>query len=336
MVDPPWAAAGSRGECAADPRRRWTSRCRPAGVRQPSGGAAPRTTGRPRALARGRPGVVQGPPPRHGRDRVTLDTSHLNRFSDHVPRPTINDVATAAGVSKGAVSFALNDRPGLAPETRQRILDVAAELGWSPSARARGAVGVAGLRGGPGGGPTRRRPAGRRVLPGVHRRARGGAVDPRPRAAAAGRRGGRRGDLPPAGARGTRRRRLPHRPPGGRPATGAARVPRPAGRGDRAGPRRRRPGRPAGPGRGRRPGHHGGGAAPAGARAHPHRARLGAAEHGARPLASPGLVLDPGRGRAAGGRLRRGRLLGRVRCRRHPGPARAARPRRPPSSTPTT
>jgi DNA-binding LacI/PurR family transcriptional regulator len=52
-------------------------------------------------------------------------------------RPTINDVASAAGVSKGAVSFALNDRPGLAPQTRERILAVAEELGWSPSPRAR-------------------------------------------------------------------------------------------------------------------------------------------------------------------------------------------------------
>lgn len=53
------------------------------------------------------------------------------------PRPTINDVARAAGVSKGAVSFALNDRPGLAPETRERILSVAREMGWTPSSRAR-------------------------------------------------------------------------------------------------------------------------------------------------------------------------------------------------------
>ena len=52
-------------------------------------------------------------------------------------RPTINDVARAAGVSKGAVSFALNDKPGVAPETRQRILEVARDLGWTPSARAR-------------------------------------------------------------------------------------------------------------------------------------------------------------------------------------------------------
>ena len=52
-------------------------------------------------------------------------------------RPTINDVARAAGVSKGAVSFALHDQPGVAPATRDRILEVAKELGWTPSARAR-------------------------------------------------------------------------------------------------------------------------------------------------------------------------------------------------------
>jgi len=53
-------------------------------------------------------------------------------------RPTIADVARRAGVSKGAVSFALNDRPGVAPDTRRRILDAAAALGWAPSMRARG------------------------------------------------------------------------------------------------------------------------------------------------------------------------------------------------------
>ena len=52
-------------------------------------------------------------------------------------RPTIADVARDAGVSKGAVSFALNDRPGVAPATRERILRVAADLGWTPSHRGR-------------------------------------------------------------------------------------------------------------------------------------------------------------------------------------------------------
>ncbi len=52
-------------------------------------------------------------------------------------RPTIADVARAAGVSKGAVSFALNGRPGVAPATRTRILASAAELGFTPSHRGR-------------------------------------------------------------------------------------------------------------------------------------------------------------------------------------------------------
>jgi DNA-binding LacI/PurR family transcriptional regulator len=52
-------------------------------------------------------------------------------------RPTISDVARSAGVSKGAVSFALNGRPGVAPETRDRILAAAHQLGWTPSHRAR-------------------------------------------------------------------------------------------------------------------------------------------------------------------------------------------------------
>ncbi|WP_338090633.1 LacI family DNA-binding transcriptional regulator [Planosporangium thailandense] len=52
-------------------------------------------------------------------------------------RPTIADVARAAGVSKGAVSFALNGRPGVAEETRARILAAARALGWTPSHRAR-------------------------------------------------------------------------------------------------------------------------------------------------------------------------------------------------------
>jgi DNA-binding LacI/PurR family transcriptional regulator len=52
-------------------------------------------------------------------------------------RPTISDVAAHAGVSKGAVSFALNGRPGVAEHTRERILASARTLGWSPSTRAR-------------------------------------------------------------------------------------------------------------------------------------------------------------------------------------------------------
>src|SRR4029453_3636950 len=51
--------------------------------------------------------------------------------------PTIVDVARRAGGSKGAVSFPLTGRPGVAPETRDRILAAARDLGWQPSTRAR-------------------------------------------------------------------------------------------------------------------------------------------------------------------------------------------------------
>lgn len=54
-----------------------------------------------------------------------------------MPKPTITDVARVAGVSKGLVSFALNDRPGVAPDTRRRILAVADDIGFRPSVQGR-------------------------------------------------------------------------------------------------------------------------------------------------------------------------------------------------------
>jgi DNA-binding LacI/PurR family transcriptional regulator len=63
-------------------------------------------------------------------------------------RPTIADVAQRAGVSRSSVSFALNNRPGLAEETRARILAAAEELGWRPSRPARAlSLGQAGALG---------------------------------------------------------------------------------------------------------------------------------------------------------------------------------------------
>ena len=52
-------------------------------------------------------------------------------------RPTLADVARHAGVSKGAASLALNGRPGVSEATRERILAIAQELGWSPNSAAR-------------------------------------------------------------------------------------------------------------------------------------------------------------------------------------------------------
>jgi DNA-binding LacI/PurR family transcriptional regulator len=52
-------------------------------------------------------------------------------------RVTIRDIAERAGVSKGAVSYALNGRPGVSDMTRERILAIARELGWYPNRAAR-------------------------------------------------------------------------------------------------------------------------------------------------------------------------------------------------------
>ncbi|WP_369055531.1 LacI family DNA-binding transcriptional regulator [Kineococcus terrestris] len=58
-------------------------------------------------------------------------------MSAPVRRPTIRDIALAAGVSKASVSYALNGGPGVSAATRERVLAVAAQLGWRPSAAAR-------------------------------------------------------------------------------------------------------------------------------------------------------------------------------------------------------
>ncbi|MFD5214401.1 LacI family DNA-binding transcriptional regulator [Microbacterium sp. NPDC058345] len=57
-------------------------------------------------------------------------------------RVTIADIARQAGVSPGAVSFALNGRPGVSEETRRRILAIADEHEWRPSSTARALVGA--------------------------------------------------------------------------------------------------------------------------------------------------------------------------------------------------
>ncbi|MYS19656.1 transcriptional regulator, LacI family [Streptomyces sp. DvalAA-14] len=64
-------------------------------------------------------------------------------------RPTIADIAEAAGVSKGAVSYALNGKAGVSAQTRERVVEIAARMGWHPSSAARalsdGRAGAIGL-----------------------------------------------------------------------------------------------------------------------------------------------------------------------------------------------
>lgn len=47
---------------------------------------------------------------------------------------TISDVAKLAGVSKSAVSYAMNGRRGVSDETRDKVLRAAESLGWHPVA----------------------------------------------------------------------------------------------------------------------------------------------------------------------------------------------------------
>jgi DNA-binding LacI/PurR family transcriptional regulator len=59
-----------------------------------------------------------------------------------VKRPTIADIAREAGVSKGAVSYALNGQPGVSEATRQRILGIAERVGFRASTAARALAGA--------------------------------------------------------------------------------------------------------------------------------------------------------------------------------------------------
>ncbi|WP_189552140.1 LacI family DNA-binding transcriptional regulator [Streptomyces lavendofoliae] len=57
-------------------------------------------------------------------------------------RPTMADIARRAGVSKVAVSYALNDQPGVSEGTRASIKAIAEELGWRPNSAARALSGA--------------------------------------------------------------------------------------------------------------------------------------------------------------------------------------------------
>lgn len=50
---------------------------------------------------------------------------------------TVGDIARRLGVSKATVSYALNDQPGVGAATRDRVKQLAQELGWYPSFSAR-------------------------------------------------------------------------------------------------------------------------------------------------------------------------------------------------------
>ncbi len=72
-----------------------------------------------------------------GTDCLTMLPTASDSSGPTPRRPTISDVARAAGVSIAVVSYALNGRPGVSAPTRERVLRVADEFGWRPSAAAR-------------------------------------------------------------------------------------------------------------------------------------------------------------------------------------------------------
>ena len=60
-------------------------------------------------------------PARSAADRIASD------------RVTLDDVARMSGVSRSAASRALNDRPGVRPDVRERVNRIAEHLGFRPS-----------------------------------------------------------------------------------------------------------------------------------------------------------------------------------------------------------
>ncbi|MDX2003795.1 MAG: LacI family DNA-binding transcriptional regulator [Meiothermus sp.] len=58
-------------------------------------------------------------------------------------QPTITDVARLSGVSTGTVSRVINQRPGVHPETKARVLEVVEKLGYVPMQAARELTGHA-------------------------------------------------------------------------------------------------------------------------------------------------------------------------------------------------
>lgn len=66
-----------------------------------------------------------------------LEGHSLNGPSGAQRKPTINDVARLAGVSKKTVSRVINNAPGLNDDTRKRVEAVIADLGYVPNPQAR-------------------------------------------------------------------------------------------------------------------------------------------------------------------------------------------------------
>jgi LacI family transcriptional regulator len=61
----------------------------------------------------------------------------MSNDRDHIPSPTISEVAAAAGVGRATVARTLGGYGSVSPRTRERILAVAEQLGYRPNSIAR-------------------------------------------------------------------------------------------------------------------------------------------------------------------------------------------------------
>src|SRR4051794_13795635 len=66
-----------------------------------------------------------------------MDLAVSGNLSSRRGKPTINDVARLAGVSKKTVSRVINNSPLLNQETRGRVEDIIRQLGYVPNPQAR-------------------------------------------------------------------------------------------------------------------------------------------------------------------------------------------------------
>jgi DNA-binding LacI/PurR family transcriptional regulator len=68
---------------------------------------------------------------------VTVDIQHLEEVGVVARRPSMRDVARAAGISPAAVSLVATGRPGVSDETRARTLAVMRQIGYIQRSRPR-------------------------------------------------------------------------------------------------------------------------------------------------------------------------------------------------------
>ena len=66
-----------------------------------------------------------------GETEARTDSSVHKEMDD--ARVSLKDIANELGISQTAVSFAINDKPGVSIQTKRRVREAAARMGWKPA-----------------------------------------------------------------------------------------------------------------------------------------------------------------------------------------------------------